>query len=118
MTIDPKLLAELKEALLKEKGDLEENLGRIAKPTDVNHGNYAATFEDIGTDRDDNTTEVEEYTDNLPVEFTLEKKLQDVIEALQKIENGTYGICTNCNQEIPIERLRVNPSAKTCIHCK
>ena len=117
MTIDQKTLAEIKAALLAKKTELEENLQRIAKPVDAKTGDYAATFDDIGSDRDDNTTEVEEYADNLPVEMTLETKLQDTILALSKIEAGTYGICENCQQEIAIERLKVNPSAKTCTTC-
>ncbi len=108
---------ELKALLLKEKADLEENLARIARPVDKEKGDYETTFGEIGTDREDNTTEVEEYTDNLPVEATLEKKLQDVIGALERIEKNTYGFCENCKKEIDIERLRANPSAKTCIKC-
>lgn len=115
--MDQKVLAELKEALLKEKAELEENLSRIAKPVD-NKGDYKTSFEDIGTDREDNTTEVEQYADTLPVEITLEKKLQDIIEALEKMEKGTYGVCTECGEAIEIDRLRANPSAKTCIKCK
>jgi RNA polymerase-binding protein DksA len=118
MTIEPKTLSELKEALLTEKAELEENLGRIAKPVDAKTGEYETTFEEIGNDREDNTTEVEEYTDNLPVEMALEKKLQNIILALSKMEKGTYGICENCQQEIAIERLKANPSAQTCIVCK
>jgi len=118
MTLDPKTLSELKEALLKEKSELEENLSRIAKPVDKEGGDYETSFEDIGTDRDDNATEVEQYTDNLPVEATLEKKLQDILEALQRMESGTYGICENCHQEIDTERLKASPSAKTCITCR
>lgn len=117
MALDPKILSELKEALLKEKSELEENLGRIAKPVDKESGDYATSFEDIGTDREDNTTEVEEYTDNLPIEIALEKKLQEIIAALKRIEDGTYGFCANCQQEIPAERLRANPSATTCVKC-
>lgn len=116
MALDPKFLAELKKALLKEKSELEKGLSRIAKPIDTK-GDYETSFDDVGTDREDNTTEVEEYTDNLPVEITLEKKLQDTISALKRIEDGAYGSCANCQQEIPIERLRANPAAETCIKC-
>lgn len=115
--MDKQILDELKALLLKEKADLEENLGRIANPVDKKRGDYETNFEEIGTDREDNTTEIEEYTDNLPVEITLEKNLQEVISALERIENNTYGICENCQKEIDIERLRANPSARTCIKC-
>ena len=117
MALDNKTIRELKSALLKEKEELEKNLLRIARPVDKEEGDYETSFEDIGTDREDNASEVEQYTDNLPVEITLEKKLKDTLEALEKIEKGNYGICENCGQEISLERLTANPSARTCIKC-
>jgi DnaK suppressor protein len=117
MTLDAAVLSGLKEALLKEKSELEENLNRIAKPID-NKGDYATSFEDIGTDRDDNATEVEQYTDNLSIENTLEKRLKDINDALTRMENGTYGTCSDCNEEIEIDRLRANPAARRCVTCK
>lgn len=116
--MDKKIIDELKTQLLEEKEDLEKNISRIARPLDKAEGDYETNFEDIGTDKDDNATEVDQYTGNISVEATLEKKLQEVIDALERIEKGTYGICENCNQEISIERLRANPSAKTCIKCQ
>lgn len=115
--IDEKTLAELKEALTKEKEELERGLNSIAKPVDEKKGDYETSFDDIGRDEDENATETEEYTDNLPVEITLEKRLQEVLAALKRIENGTYGNCQNCGQEIDIERLKANPAATTCIKC-
>jgi RNA polymerase-binding transcription factor DksA len=37
--------------------------------------------------------------------------------ALEKIENGAYGVCENCGKEITEERLLVCPEAKTCLNC-
>jgi DnaK suppressor protein len=39
-------------------------------------------------------------------------------QALQDIENGDYGICDRCNEDIPIKRLKVRPMARYCISCK
>jgi DnaK suppressor protein len=117
MPLEKKVIDELKSALLKEKEELEKDLGRIARPVDKAGGDYETSFEDIGTDREDNASEVEQYTDNLPVEITLEKKLKDILEALEEMESGIYGICKNCGQEISLDRLRANPAARTCIKC-
>ncbi len=117
MPLDQKTLSELKASLLEEKARLEKDLEKIARPIDKKDGEYETNFEVIGEDKDDNATEVEQYADNLPVETALENKLKDVLEALFKIEKGTYGTCENCQQEIDIERLKINPSAKTCIKC-
>jgi len=117
MPIEPQKMEELKKALLEEKTKLEADLSKIAVSVDPKEGDYEPTMENIGTDREDNTTEVEQFTDNLPVEQALEKKLQDIISALEEMEAGTYGICKNCNEEIDIRRLEINPSARTCIKC-
>jgi DnaK suppressor protein len=45
------------------------------------------------------------------VEQTLEKRLQYVERALQKIEEGTYGICDDTGEPIPRERLEAVPEA-------
>lgn len=116
MAIEQKDLNEFKEALLKEKAIIEEELNRIGKPT-TSAGDFSTNFTEIGTDEDDNASEVEEYTDNLALETTLEKQLKDILEALGKIEDGTYGKCENCNAEIPLERLKAYPAAKKCLSC-
>lgn len=116
MPLDSQLLAELKEKLFQEKTRIKEELGRIARPT-KNSDNYKTTFNNIGSDEDENASEVEEYADNLALETTFEKQLREIDEALEKMEKGTYGKCENCQAEIPIERLRAYPAAKTCLNC-
>jgi DnaK suppressor protein len=116
MELDLKMLAGLKEKLLQEKAEIEEEIGRIAKPTKDAAG-FDINFNEIGTDEDENASEVEEYTDNLALESALEKQLKDVEEALEKIEAGNYGKCENCGANIPMERLMAYPAAKKCLNC-
>ncbi len=48
-----------------------------------------------------------------------ERKLMEKIEeALGRIEDGTYGICAGCGEEIAVKRLEARPVAKYCIECK
>ncbi len=44
--------------------------------------------------------------------------IKEIEQALQDIENGDYGICDLCNDDIPIKRLKVRPMARYCISCK
>ncbi|HXG31244.1 MAG TPA: RNA polymerase-binding protein DksA [Thermodesulfobacteriota bacterium] len=46
------------------------------------------------------------------------KLLQKILKAIQKIKDGTYGICEECGEEISESRLRVRPEATLCIKCK
>jgi len=115
MTLDPQIKEELKEKLLGQKTRLEDELGRIAKPTGT-EGDYKTTFpEDIGSRNDENATEVETYTDALAVEQTLEQQLKDVLDALEKMEKGTYGTDEETGDDIDLERLKAYPAARTNI---
>lgn len=62
-------------------------------------------------------------TDNFEQEFTLtlmeteEDTLELVEGALERIEEGAYGICTECASRIPKARLNAIPYAEHCIRC-
>jgi len=44
--------------------------------------------------------------------------IRKIKEALERIENGTYGICEECEEEISKGRLEARPVATLCIACK
>ena len=44
--------------------------------------------------------------------------LQRIDEAIRKIDEGTYGLCEDCGEEISEERLKILPYAIFCIDCK
>ena len=47
-----------------------------------------------------------------------EEKLEKIDAALQRYDEGVYGICIECEQPIPMPRLEVLPFARYCIACK
>lgn len=47
-------------------------------------------------------------------EARLIRKIED---ALQRIEDGTFGICETCGGDIPLERLRARPVSTQCVDC-
>ena len=105
-----------KEKLLKEKVKFENELKKIADKD--SEGDYEARFQDLGREREDNASEVENYTVNLDLTDSMEKELDKIDLALKKIENGTYGQCENCHKEISPKRLEVYPAAQNCMECK
>lgn len=46
------------------------------------------------------------------------KELEEIEEALKRIEKGTYGICEMCDDPIALGRLRAKPFAKFCTPCR
>ncbi len=45
------------------------------------------------------------------------RHLQDVREALARVDAGTYGVCERCGRPIPRERLEALPTARACVSC-
>jgi DnaK suppressor protein len=114
-------LKDLEGSLLQEKAKLEEELARFAKKDVKPIGDYDTVFpkfEEHASDQGVIADEVEEYDRLISIEHALEKRLQEVNLALERINQGKFGKCQNCKKEIPKERLKANPAATTCLKCK
>ncbi|NKX53147.1 TraR/DksA family transcriptional regulator [Arthrobacter mobilis] len=44
-------------------------------------------------------------------------ELAEVLDAQQRMDRGTYGVCERCGNRIPRERLEARPEARFCITC-
>jgi len=118
------LLKKLKEKLEKEKMTIEEQLKKFAKKDEKLPGDWDTVFPkfnggEVGSAALEKAAdEVEEYSTLLPIEYSLELRLQNINSALEKIEKGKYGVCEKCGKEIPVARLKVSPEAQFCLKCK
>jgi DnaK suppressor protein len=45
-------------------------------------------------------------------------KLQSIDQALERLDEGTYGICESCEGEITAERLKAMPFTRLCVQCQ
>jgi RNA polymerase-binding protein DksA len=45
------------------------------------------------------------------------REIASVRRALERVEDGSYGVCTNCGDDISEQRLEVRPEAALCIDC-
>lgn len=111
-------LKHFKERLESDRQDLEKQLQGFADKDKDIENNYETKFEKIGDDMDDKADEVTNYGDNLGIEHSLEESLRLIDEALERIDKGTYGTCSNCQGEISLERLEAFPQATTCMKCE
>ena len=46
------------------------------------------------------------------------KLIRKIKKALERIENGTFGVCETCGEDIAVERLKARPVTTHCIDCK
>lgn len=107
-----------KSKLEKEKESLKEEMTTIGRRSRNNPGGWEATPGEIEVDEADENEvadKMEELEENNLILEQLEKQMSEIDAALERIENGTYGICEISGQPIEKERLEANPSARTCI---
>jgi RNA polymerase-binding transcription factor DksA len=116
--------AKYKEELLKEQSQLIEAMKTMGQLTDLVPGDWETHTDpdQLETSLDDLANKYEEESTNEGVLDTLEERLREVTDALERIETGNFGLCINCamsnkKTEIEPDRLHANPTASTCLTC-
>jgi DnaK suppressor protein len=68
--------------------------------------------------REEEATESMELEKRLAVENRFKTLLSEVDLALQKLDNGSYGVCENCRHPIDPARMEALPQAVLCLSCR
>jgi len=109
-------LKKQKSRLQAKKAEIERNIAALtqAHPTPV-----SSTEANEGPrDREDVATDFLEMQQEQSVQANEQALLTLVENALQRIEDGTYGLCQQCGKEIPAKRLEALPWAERCVACE
>jgi len=108
--IDKKTLSRLKKVLLKER---EQIVGEVKQTYTSSQEMGQDGIQDIG----DEAANIYNKQILLSLNESERMRLQEVDEALDRMANGTYGICDECGEPINPKRLEVRPVAKYCVAC-
>ncbi|MFB5673725.1 TraR/DksA C4-type zinc finger protein [Paenibacillus terreus] len=110
--LTPQQIAELKRMLLEQKKELEDHFkfngqenSSLGESLEVSTGeltSYDNHPADLGT-------ETFERSRDMAINGTLHSQLDQINAALQRMKDGTYGICIASGKEIPFERLQAIP---------
>ena len=66
------------------------------------------------TGEDEDAIQTTTYEKRIGIVAQLETRYNNIKKALQRIEDGTYGVCLISGKKIELDRLNANPAAKTC----
>lgn len=106
------LLNEKKETLIQELGYLEDNTMRLSSKEGA--GDLSSHAYHLA----DHATETQDREQAFHMASREGKYLFYIEEALDRVRNGTFGVCKKCGKLIPKARLEAVPTAKMCIDCK
>lgn len=112
--MDDTTIKKIREAMLEEREGLVSQLTEMGvspetgNPQDVD-------FEQGFADSGQSTAEKVRL---LSIAEGLLEIVHEIDDALERMDEGTYGTCERCGTEIPPERLEARPYARECIACK
>jgi len=109
--LDKKTVTRFKRILLSER---EQIIGEVKQIYESSKEMGQDGIQDIG----DEAANIYNKQVLLSLNENERIRLQEVDEALDRIANGTYGICEECGEPIGMKRLEVRPVAKYCVSCK
>ncbi|MBI4359370.1 MAG: TraR/DksA C4-type zinc finger protein [Candidatus Nealsonbacteria bacterium] len=116
--MEKNFVEKMKEQLEKEKKVLEKELQGFAEKNKQAKSDWDTHFPNFhGSSLEEEADEVEEYVNLLPVERALEARLSEINLALERVQQGKYGLCEKCGQAIAAPRLETIPEARTCDKC-
>jgi len=108
--VDKRTIARFKKILLKER---EQIVGEVKQIVESSKEMGQDGIQDIG----DEAANIYNKQVLLSLNENERLRLKEVDESLDRIENGTYGICEECGGPISLKRLEVRPVAKYCVPC-
>ena len=99
---------------------LEEMRGELDKSIKVLQGEQPAERGELDSPHDpaDAGTSLSEADRTEAVLATVRLQRTRVLDALTRIERGTYGTCADCRTPIPEGRLDARPEAARCLACQ
>ncbi|GAB7025058.1 RNA polymerase-binding protein DksA [Geotalea toluenoxydans] len=108
--MDSEKLEYFKNVLLEEIRVLREEAGRTVSEMTSDTTNFP--------DPNDRATQESDRNFELRIRDRERKLINKIKEALQRIEDGTFGICEVCEEDISEARLKARPVTTLCIDCK
>src|ERR1051325_1943775 len=92
----------------QRKAKLEEAVEGLANP------NGQEAFPDVS----DQASAEAEQNFLMRIREREQRLIKKIDEALERMDQNTYGICERCEEEIPYPRLKARPVTTLCINCK
>lgn len=110
-------LKHFKQKLESEKEKLESEMASVGRRNPSVPGDWESIPSETGMESDlaDQADVVMSRESNTAILADLEARYDNVLSALKRIENGTYGKCEVCGGKIEEARLEADPSATTCV---
>jgi|SRR5262245_3987911 len=115
MALNRRQMIELTRAMTQRRHALLEEIhSEVARAREEQYQTVAGATPDLG---DQSVADLVADVDQAEVTRDL-AEVRALDAAIRRMLDGRYGVCVDCGGEIPLERLRAQPSASRCMGCQ
>lgn len=92
---------------------LEDSLAalRLQAHTGSDNNMYCA-------DENEFASRLSEMRMNVVLQGRISVKIRQIEDTLRRLDVADFGTCHECGEDIPVQRLKVNPTTTLCVHCQ
>ena len=110
--LTPEVLAELRTRLEQKRDNLRGQIAALQADDGAGTPPIDEPSTDAPEDTGDMSVDLQQQDENRAIVVELRASLAEVEHALAKFDQGTYGLCEECDGPIAVARLRVFPEAR------
>ena len=111
-------LKQLRQLLIIERAKLVEEIKTIAKDAATSPRDASGDLSAYTIHMADMAADTYDRELSLNLASTEQQILYQIDEALKRLDDGSFGLCQQCNQPIAMSRLKAVPYASMCIDCQ
>jgi RNA polymerase-binding transcription factor len=108
--MEEKILEEFRGLLLQQMDELLQDAGKTVSGMTEEKTNFPDPTDRAALESDRNF--------ELRIRDRERKLINKIRQAIERINDGSFGLCENCEEAIGVERLRARPVTTLCIDCK
>jgi RNA polymerase-binding protein DksA len=118
MALSPQQLKQFRQLLITERAKFAKEIKSIAQETSKSPREASGDLSGYTVHMADMAADTYERELSMNIVSSEQEVLYQIDDALKRLDDGSYGICQQCNGPIAMSRLKAVPYASLCIGCQ
>ena len=118
MSLSKDQVKQLRQLLITERAKLAEEIKSIAREASTSPRDASGDLSAYTVHMADMAADTYDRELSMNIASSEQEVLYQIDDALKRLDDGSYGVCQQCNQPIAMSRLKAVPYASLCIACQ
>jgi RNA polymerase-binding protein DksA len=118
MALNKEQIKQFRQLLITERAKLADEIKSIAKDASTSPRDASGDLSAYTVHMADMAADTYDRELSMNIASSEQEILYQIDDALKRLDEGSYGICQQCNQPITMSRLKAVPYASLCIACQ